>query len=110
MPVTLLSYLISIYRTSEYTIFRSALKVNTDNAKLWNNVGHALEKVENWAEALKYFEKAASVQPDDIGAHINVGRTYNNLNISASAEKAYRTAIALFPPIIKGKCDITFVG
>ncbi|PVD28691.1 hypothetical protein C0Q70_11285 [Pomacea canaliculata] len=69
---------------SEYSLFRSALKVNQDNAKLWNNVGHALEKVEKYQEALDYFEKAASVQPDDIGAHINVGRTYNNLNLSRS--------------------------
>lgn len=47
------------FRTSEYTIFRAALKVNTDNAKLWNNVGHALEKIEKYEEALDYFEKAA---------------------------------------------------
>nr|KAG5702813.1 hypothetical protein BaRGS_001895 [Batillaria attramentaria] len=87
--------------TSEYTIFRAALTVNQDNAKLWNNVGHALEKVENYKEALTYFEKAASVQPDDIGAHINVGRTYNNLNMSAPAEAAYQRAIDLFPPVIK---------
>ena len=33
--------------------------MNRDNAKLWNNVGHALEKVENYQEALVYFEKAA---------------------------------------------------
>jgi Tfp pilus assembly protein PilF len=33
--------------------------VNKDNAKLWNNVGHALEKYEKWQEALDYFEKAA---------------------------------------------------
>ena len=44
----------------------------------------------------------SSVQPDDIGAHINVGRTYMNLNQSSPAEKAYRKAISLFPPIIKG--------
>ncbi|XP_012940074.1 protein O-mannosyl-transferase TMTC3 [Aplysia californica] len=44
-----------------------------------------------------------SVQPDDIGAHINVGRTYVNLNRSAPAEKAYLKAIDLFPPIKKGK-------
>ena len=43
-----------------------------------------------------------SIQPDDIGAHINVGRTYNNLNISLSAERAFRRAIDLFPPVIKG--------
>lgn len=46
------------FRESEYSIFRSALKVNTKNAKLFNNVGHALEKFEKYAEALEYFEKA----------------------------------------------------
>ena len=49
---------VSDSRTSEYTIFRAALTVNQKNAKLWNNVGHALEKQERWAEALEYFEKA----------------------------------------------------
>lgn len=29
------------------------------------------------------------VQPDDIGAHINVGRTYNNLKFYKQAEEAY---------------------
>lgn len=88
---------------SEYTLFQSALKVNQQNAKLFNNVGHALEKKSQWKEALEYFKAAAKVQPDDIGAHINVGRTYNRLNMSVEAEAAFRDAIALFPPIIPGK-------
>ena len=46
------------HRTSEYTIFRAALTVNQKNAKLWNNVGHALEKQEKYDEALEYFKKA----------------------------------------------------
>ncbi|XP_005113590.2 protein O-mannosyl-transferase TMTC3, partial [Aplysia californica] len=97
------TYMRNIDWESEYSIFRSGLKVNVRNAKLFNNVGHALEKYQKYEEALDYFEKAASVQPDDIGAHINVGRTYVNLNRSAPAEKAYLKAIDLFPPIKKGK-------
>ena len=58
-PTQEMSHEVVCCRTSEYTIFRSALKMNRDNAKLWNNVGHALEKVENYQEALIYFEKAA---------------------------------------------------
>ncbi|XP_062603708.1 protein O-mannosyl-transferase TMTC3-like isoform X2 [Saccostrea cucullata] len=88
---------------SEYSIFRSALKVNTKNAKLFNNVGHALEKYEKYSEALEYFEKAVSVQHDDIGAHINVGRTYNNMNMSKEAEAAYKKALSYFPQIQPGK-------
>ena len=46
------------FRTSEYTIFRAALTVNQKNAKLWNNVGHALESKQKYLEALDYFNKA----------------------------------------------------
>jgi len=53
------TYVRNIDWNSEYTLFRSALKVNHRNAKLWNNVGHALEKEERWEDALEYFKKAA---------------------------------------------------
>ncbi|KAG8439538.1 hypothetical protein GDO86_005660 [Hymenochirus boettgeri] len=88
---------------SEYTLFMSALKVNKNNAKLWNNVGHALENEKNYARALRFFKKATEVQPDDIGAHMNVGRTYKNLNRSKEAEESYLTAKALMPQVIPGK-------
>lgn len=34
-------------------------------------------------------KKNYSVQEDDIGAYINVGRTYNHLNMYKEAEEAY---------------------
>ncbi|XP_049522366.1 protein O-mannosyl-transferase Tmtc3 isoform X3 [Dermacentor silvarum] len=82
---------------SEYSIFMAGLKVNSQNAKLYNNVGHALEGQGDYAQALEYFLKAASVQPDDIGAHMNVGRTYNNLLMFEEAETAFRKAKDLLP-------------
>ncbi|XP_031754766.1 protein O-mannosyl-transferase TMTC3 isoform X2 [Xenopus tropicalis] len=88
---------------SEYTLFTSALKVNKNNAKLWNNVGHALENEKNYERALRFFKKATEVQPDDIGAHMNVGRTYKNLNRSKEAEESYLIAKALMPQVIPGK-------
>lgn len=39
------------------------LQVNKNNAKLWNNVGHALENQNNYATALQYFLQATRVQP-----------------------------------------------
>ncbi|KAL4232814.1 Protein O-mannosyl-transferase tmtc3 [Mactra antiquata] len=97
------TYTRNIDWTSEYTLFRSALKVNQRNAKLWNNVGHALEKEYKYMEALEYFKKAVSVQPDDIGAHMNVGRTYKTLEMWDEAEEAYLKAKDLFPPVKPGK-------
>ncbi|XP_041109863.1 protein O-mannosyl-transferase TMTC3 [Polyodon spathula] len=95
---------------SEYTLFMSALKVNRNNAKLWNNVGHALENQNNYERALKYFLQATRVQPDDIGAHMNVGRTYKNLNQTKEAEDAYMIAKSLMPQIIPGKKYATRVA
>ncbi|KAI9547532.1 Protein O-mannosyl-transferase tmtc3 [Dissostichus eleginoides] len=95
---------------SEYTLFTSALKVNKNNAKLWNNVGHALENQNNYDTALRYFLQATRVQPDDIGAHMNVGRTYKNLNKSREAEDAYLVAKSLMPQVIPGKKYATRVA
>ena len=53
--------------TDEQSIFLSGLTVNTKNAKLFNNVGHALESNKKYIEALVLFKEAARVQPDDIG-------------------------------------------
>ncbi|XP_051787402.1 LOW QUALITY PROTEIN: protein O-mannosyl-transferase TMTC3 [Erpetoichthys calabaricus] len=95
---------------SEYTLFMSALKVNKNNAKLWNNVGHALESQNNYKTALKFFLQATRVQPDDIGAHMNVGRTYKNLNHTKEAEDAYMVAKSLMPQVIPGKKYATRVA
>ena len=43
---------------SEQSIFIAGLRVNQRNAKLFNNVGHALESQAKYAEALDYFLQA----------------------------------------------------
>lgn len=88
---------------SEYSLFMSGLKVTQNNAKLFNNVGHALEKEDKFEEALEYFLKATQVQPDDVGAHINVGRTYVNLEKFDFAEGAFLRAKNLLPRARKGE-------
>ncbi|QQP55822.1 Uncharacterized protein FKW44_000276, partial [Caligus rogercresseyi] len=82
----------------EYSLFSSGLKVaKTGNAKLFNNVGHALEATKRHEEALQYFHAAVGIQPDDIGAHINVGRSLNLLHRFQEAEEAYLKAKSLLP-------------
>ncbi|XP_022126724.1 protein O-mannosyl-transferase Tmtc3 [Pieris rapae] len=88
---------------TEYTIFASGLKVNRNNAKLYNNVGHALEAEGRYGEALEFFKTAVNVQPDDVGAHINVGRTFNHLGRYQDAEDAYVQAKSLLPKAKPGE-------
>lgn len=73
----------------DFTLFMSGLKVNTRNAKLFNNVGHALENHGRFKEALNFFQMAVHAQNNDIGALINVGRVYNTLQMYEEAEEAY---------------------
>nr|NVI79203.1 putative transmembrane and TPR repeat-containing protein CG4050-like protein [Cucujiformia] len=87
----------------EYSIFMSGLRVNQRNAKLFNNVGHALESQTRYQEALMFFKTAVSVQEDDVGAHINVGRTYNHLKMFKEAEEAYLKAKSLLPKAKPGE-------
>lgn len=108
LGLLLLSHSLKTYHRNhdwenEYTIFMSGLKVNQRNAKLFNNVGHALEAEANFVEALTYFQKAVSVQEDDVGAHINVGRTYNHLKMYKEAEEAYLRAKSLLPKAKPGE-------
>lgn len=88
---------------TEYSIFMSGLRVNKRNAKLFNNVGHALESEGKFDEALKYFQAAVKVQKDDIGGWINVGRTYNHLKLYKEAENAYLIAKSLLPKAKPGE-------
>ena len=86
----------------EKSLFLSGLKVNKNNAKLYNNLGHAFETEKKYEEALVLFKEAANVQPDDIGAHINIGRTYNLLHNYHEAENAYKSAKRLLPRASNG--------
>lgn len=87
----------------ETSVFMSGLKVNRNNAKLFNNVGHALEGQKDYQRALTYFLAATKVQPEDIGAHINVGRTWNNLKEYQRAEDSYVLAKSLLPKAKPGQ-------
>lgn len=59
---------------SDITLFTSAVHSNPNNRKVYNNLGHEYEKMGNFTAAEELFRTASKVQPDDIGAFINLGR------------------------------------
>ena len=95
---------------TEETIFMSGLKITQNNAKLWNNVGHALESQKAYDTALTFFQQATNAQPDDVGAHINVGRTLNHLQRFKEAENAYLKAKSLLPQPKSGQRYVTRIA
>ena len=87
---------------SDFHLFSSGLKVTQNNAKLFNNVGHTLEKEGKFEEALQFFRKAVDVQHDDVGAHINIGRLLSQMNRLKEAEESLNHARRVLKPKTKG--------
>ena len=81
----------------EFSLFNSGLRVTKHNAKLYNNVGHALEAKGDYLNALRFFDHATKIEETDIGGFMNVGRVYNQLNLFDEAETMYMKAKSLLP-------------
>ncbi|XP_076358340.1 protein O-mannosyl-transferase Tmtc3-like isoform X1 [Tachypleus tridentatus] len=84
---------------SAETLFTSGLRVNQKNAKLHNNLGHALEEQGRDEEALQCFQQAIRIQPDDIRGYLNSGRVFTRMKKYQEAELVYLQAKALFPQV-----------
>ena len=72
---------------SDQTLFQSAISINPANGKLYNNLGHSYEQSKNFSYAERLFSFASNVQPDDVGAFINVGRMMKQLGRPQEAEE-----------------------
>ena len=70
---------------SDETLFTSAVKINPNNGKIHNNLGHVYEHQSKLLEAEELFHLASQLQPDDVGAFINLGRI-------RKAQQKYQTA------------------
>nr|XP_018672931.1 transmembrane and TPR repeat-containing protein 3 isoform X3 [Ciona intestinalis] len=95
---------------SERHLFKSGLKITQRNAKIWNNVGHTYEDENDWKTALWFFKQATLVQPDDIGAHMNSGRMFENMNDFVAAEKCYKEAKSHLPKPVPGQSYTTRIN
>ena len=72
---------------SDETLFRVSVRDNPSNGKVYNNLGHEMERRGNTSFAERLFRKAGEVQPDDVGAFINLGRTLKQLGKFEESEK-----------------------
>ena len=61
------------YWKDSETLFRHALEVTENNDVAHNNLGVALDKKGQTDEAIRQFQEAIRLKPDDAGAHNNLG-------------------------------------
>nr|XP_027204148.1 transmembrane and TPR repeat-containing protein 3-like [Dermatophagoides pteronyssinus] len=88
---------------NEYNIFSSGIRMNPNNAKLFNNLGHVYEIEKQYYKALDLFIAAIRVQPNDIGAYCNVARVYDHIGQAKLAEQYYSKAKSILMSELRSK-------
>jgi len=74
-----------------------AVKLKPRAARYHNNLGHALQTVGKYHDALHCFQKAIRIQPSFPEAHYNLGMVLAHLDCFQKAENHYRQALDYNP-------------
>jgi tetratricopeptide (TPR) repeat protein len=77
--------------------YRAALALRPESPGVWTNLGNALLKAGEPAEALAAQQKAVALKPDYADAHLNLGNALEASGRPDKAITAYREAIRLKP-------------
>lgn len=74
--------------------YKKAIDVDPQ-AISYNSLGNAYESTENYKEAVKCYEKALELTPDDAKLYVNMGLAYYKLGNIEKQEECYRQAADL---------------
>ena len=84
------------YGASEL-VYKTALEILNESAKLWNNYGILLQKWDKLKEALSAFDRAIQLYPLYASAITSKGRVLEQLHKFAEARSYYLAALELDP-------------
>jgi tetratricopeptide (TPR) repeat protein len=76
---------------------REALKVDSNYAEAWSELGGLSEDRNDFAQAMVNYQKALSLKPDMVYTLLNAGQLADKQNDSATAQNFYRRALTLNP-------------
>ena len=100
-PQEHLSPIIDLYKQGEFQTVISQAKRMLHNfphsVRLYNFLGIAYSKLQEFDLALKHYEKAIQIKPDNIGPHTNMGNTLSEKGDLDGAIKSYKKALKLRP-------------
>jgi len=81
--------------------FSHAVKVDKRNAEGYNNLGYMEYRKQRYSKAIRYYQKAMALKPDDAVFHYNIGSAYFAMHDTARAAQEYRSAYNLDPDIFQ---------
>ncbi|WP_459873959.1 tetratricopeptide repeat protein, partial [Endothiovibrio diazotrophicus] len=81
--------------------FRAALALNPDFAEAWNNLGNALDELDEREEAIDCYRRALVLHPHYADAHYNLGCTLHAAGELEEAIEHFRRTLAIQPDYAK---------
>ena len=85
------------YWQDSETLFRHALAVTENNYLAYNNLGVALDKQDQTDEAIRQYQEAIRLKPDDAEAHYNLGVAFGRKGQTDEAILQFRETVHLAP-------------
>ncbi len=83
------------YWRDDETLWRHAVSVTEGNYRAHANLGHALTRTDQDAEAIPHFVKAAELYPNNPRTFVGLGNALENLGRIDEAAEAYQKAILI---------------
>ena len=77
--------------------FRQALKYDSQNGFVLNNLGLVLYHQDKYADAIRQFEQAVRLEELNAARHANLGMAYMAMRQYAKAESSFKKALKLAP-------------
>ena len=82
------------------TFFDEALEVEPNNAYVWNLKGDTAFKAKDYPTAVHFFEQSVAKDPEYAYGYFDLARGYCANNQESKADKAFGTAVQLWPKIL----------
>lgn len=81
--------------------FAHAVKLDKRGAEGYNNLGYMQYRNQKYGKAIRYYQKALSLRPDDAVFHYNMASAYFAMHDYRHAAKEFRAAYTLDPDIFQ---------
>jgi tetratricopeptide (TPR) repeat protein len=81
--------------------FAHAVKLDKRNAEAYNNLGYMEYRQQKYKKAIRYYQKAMSLRPDDAVFHYNIASAYFAMHDHQRAAQEYRAAYTIDPDIFQ---------
>src|SRR5579862_358725 len=94
-----MSYLLLQHPDKAGKCFDQAIKADKHAPEGYNNRGYIEQMRQKWDHAIKYYDKAIKLRPDDAVFYYNLGSSYFGKHDYKTAAQQYKTAFALDPNI-----------